>query len=296
MFENASSRKGSTAKLSVESLEDRTTPAVVGTNGTLDPTAFTSAGPVDRAYLSEAARISFVQAWIGTVEAAQGSDPGLRQFGSQLAAQELAFFNAIFPALTPAGATLQPTQFDAQLTGSFSNQSAAEIDSQFVGLSTLYSLQASALAQAETVLGSSPTVRVVAQQQLFLTQQEILAEAGLLGSSNGLAVLNLFQVLGSFDSIGVPGMVAAGQTATSTTAFGNGFGSGFGTGFGTTGGFGTASTLGVGTQTGFGSGATFGMNTGFGPASTAGGSFNGGFGPGSSFGGTVGGFGPASGF
>jgi hypothetical protein len=287
MFENVSSRRsavgGPTAKLSLESLEDRTTPAFVGTNGVaLDPVSIAQSGPIDKAFLSEAARLSLLQAGIGTVEAAQGSDPRLRQFGAQQAAQELAFFNQVLPALTPAGETLQLTQFDLQLAGTFPNLTPQQMDSQFLALSTLYTLQAATLAQAETVLGSSALVRAVAQEEFFGNQQEMLVEAGLLGSTTGLAMVNLFGALGSFDSIGVPGLLAAGRTTSfGTTAVGTN--SGFGTS-------GTAGTFGNGISTGFGPGAGFGMNTGFGPGNTAGGAATGGFGPGASFG-TSNGFG-----
>jgi hypothetical protein len=288
MVENVSSRRGSaggrTTKLSLESLEDRTNPVIVGANGVaLDPVAISQSGPIDRAYLAESARLSLLQAGIGALEAAQGSNASFRQFGSQLAAQEITFFNQVFPALAPAGATLQLTQFDLQLVNSFPGLTPAQMDSQFIALSALYSLQSHTLAQAETVLGSSPTVRTVAQEEFAGTQQELLAEATLLGSANSLALLNLFGFMGSFDSIGVPGLVAAGQTTT------------FGTTFSPNGGFGPSSTVGVGTSTGFGSGASFGMSTGFGPSTTAGGSSTNGFGPNSSFG-TSGGFGPDSGF
>lgn len=287
MVENVRSRRsavgGPTAKLSLESLEDRTTPAFLGTTGAaLDPVAIAQSGPVDKAYLSEAARLSLLQAGIGTVEAAQGSDARFRQFGAQLAAQEIALFNELLPALTPAGETLQLTQFDLQLANTFPNLTPEQMDSQFIALSTLYTLQSATLAQAETVLGSSPVVRAVAQQELFATQQEMLVDAGLLGSTTGLAMLNLFGLLGSFDSIGVPGLIAAGQTtAFGTTAVGTS--SGFGTS-------GTAGTFGNGISMGFGPGAGFGMNTGFGPGNTAGGAAIGGFGPGASFG-TSSGFG-----
>jgi hypothetical protein len=261
MFENIGALGGSAAAPRLEPLEDRTTPAVVGTNGgTLDPVAVAQAGPIDQAFLAESARLNLLEAWLGAVASAQGSSPQVRQFGAQLSSQQIGFFNEALSALQAAGQTVQFTQFDLQLFGSFTSLTPGQVDSQFMALATLYTLQSATLAQAETVLGSSPAIRTFAQEQLFAGQQELLVEANILGSTNTLGMANLFGLLGSFDSIGVSGLSARGTTAG---AFGTG-------GSGVNNGFGPATTAGTGANGGFGPGAGVGTNNGFGPGSSFG--------------------------
>src|SRR5262245_13261784 len=110
MFENVSSLSVSNGGRAIgprlESLEGRTTPAVVGPgiNGVvLDPFTVSRAAPIDQAFLGELARSSLLLAAFGTIEANQGFDPRTRQVGAQLAADQTAIFNATFPLLPAAG-------------------------------------------------------------------------------------------------------------------------------------------------------------------------------------------------
>ena len=290
MFENVSSLSVSNGGRAIgprlESLEDRTTPAVVrpGINGVvLDPVAVSQSAPIDRAFLAESARLSMLLASFGTVEANQGSNQQLRQLGAQIASDQTAILNATLPLLPVAGVPVQFSQFDTLVLQTFPLQSATTIDSQFLVLSTLYGLQFAALTQSELFLGVSPNVRAFAQAELFVIQQDLLFSAALLGPSSTLSIAGLF---GTFNALN-PTLVIGTGSGTIALSTSGGFGPSSTVGFASSSGFGPSSGFGVGTSNGFGPGAPFGTSTGFGSASTVG------FGPGVTFG-SSGGFGPAS--
>ena len=277
MFENVGSlcvsNGGRAIGPRLESLEDRTTPAVVGpgVNGVvLDPVAVAQSAPIDRAFLAESARLSMILASFGTTEANQGADPRIRQLGQQIADEQTAILNATLPLLTVAGVPLQFSQFDVILLQTFPLQSPTTIDAQFTVLSTLYGLQFAALTQSELFLGVSPNVRAFAQAELFVIQQELLLNAALLGPISTLSITGLF---GSFNALNPTLVIGTGSGTIALS---------------TSGGFGPSSTVGFVPSNGFGPGASFGTSTGFGPSTTAG------FGSSSAFGGF--GFGSSSGF
>ncbi|QJW95505.1 hypothetical protein [Frigoriglobus tundricola] len=304
MFENAGSRRASGGKngpaLGLESLEDRTTPA--------------AAPLLDQAFLAESARLDMVQAWLGMVEATRGANSQTRAAGEQLYTTQLNALNQITPVLRQLGLSVQLSSFDTAIAQELPTRSAAEIDSQFLALSTMDAIQAAALDRTELRFSSNSAAVSFAEAQLLVTQQELLTEVDLLGAGGAANTLSLFEALGGFSTsgIGSPGTTGfgaigapdtsgfSGIALTSTGQFGPatataGFGPANSNGSSSSEGFGPANTAGGAASGGFGPASTVGgaASGGFGPASTAGGAASGGFGPGATFG-SNNGFGPAS--
>lgn len=218
MFENLSSLSvsgpGRSAAPRLEALEDRTTPTVTATftnpfapfatanynnpfasgAAALNGQTVTS-GPVDQAYLSEVARISVMEWFFGTTVATQGFDPQIRAFGQQLASNEFALFNQVFPVLTASGIPLQLTPIDQALINALPTLVPTDVDSQFLFLSSLYGLQAFGQAQTEAVLGTNLLVRSFAQSQLAPLQNQLQFGFTLLGPTGTNTTLNTFTAL-----------------------------------------------------------------------------------------------------
>ncbi|MBN9119394.1 MAG: DUF4142 domain-containing protein [Planctomycetes bacterium] len=308
MFENLDSLSvsggGRVAGFRLESLEDRTTPAVVSTlatpagsfafdTSTLNGLTFTSATGVDQAFLSEAARISVMQWFLGTTEANQGSDPQIRAFGQQLANSEIALFNQLSSVLSGSGIPLQLTPIDQALISAVPGLAPTTLDSQFLSLSSLYGMQAAGLAQTESLLGTNANALAFAQSLFSPLQSQLQTGFGFLGPTATASTFNMFSTLGGFGGVGpFSTNVGVGTTAFGLTPFGANVGVGTTAFFTPVTGFGTFGAAPVG---GFGPGATFGTSTGFGPSNTTTGFNNAGFGPANA---TTGvdttGFGPAN--
>jgi len=287
----------STAGLRLESLEDRTTPAVVSPAvnpfavdaSALGGVTLGQAANIDRAFLSEVARVSAMEWFLGTTAASQGANAQIRSFGQQLAASELNLLNQVVPALTRSGGTIQLTPVDLQLINTLSTLPAGAIDNQFLFFSNLYGLQSAGLARTEAQLGTNATVRTFAQSQFTPVLNQLQTGFGFIDPNLAATTVNLFPSLdrsGVFSTSLNTGLNGTGFAGVAPTSFGTtssattGFGtSGFGTTAVGTSGFGTTA---VGTTTfgssGFGPGASFGTNSGFGPANTMT-SFDSGFGP-----------------
>jgi hypothetical protein len=295
MFENVRSLRGSgggtSAALRLESLEDRTTPAVVvAIPGPLSTITSTPSTLVDQQYLIEQTRLSLMQVFLGTVEATHGTSGLVQAFAQQVVAADTNALNQLVPALAAEGLTFQLSVFDAQVIATLPTLSGIAVDTQFLALSAMNTFQSTTLDRTQVAFGFNPAVRAFAQQQVSVAEQVLLSEVTLLGPAAASATLSLFNLLGGF---------------TVTSAFGAPGTTGFGTiGLSATGGFGPGNTNGAGLTTsgpnafgptgGFGPTAPFGTSNGFGPQSTVGGGVSIGFGPGASFGGTSNGFGPQS--
>src|SRR5262245_59689769 len=129
---------GRTARLSLEALEDRTTPAVVASADPSGTFAFNTAllsgitlapaAATDRAFLAEVGRVSVMQWFLGQTVAAQGADPQVRAFGEQLAASQLDLFNQVLPVLARSGVPLQLTPIDQTLINTLPTMTGAALD------------------------------------------------------------------------------------------------------------------------------------------------------------------------
>ena len=298
MFENAGSRRAWSGQngpaLGLEPLEDRTTPAAA------------QSPLLDQAFLAESARLDLVQAWLGMVESTQGSNSQIRAFGQQLFTTQLNAFNQINPVLKQLGLSVQLSSFDTAIAKELPTQSPAEIDSQFLALSTMDAIQAAALDRTELTFSTNSAAVSFAQAQLLVTQQELLTEVDFLGANGAASTLSLFEALGGFGGttgLGSPGTTGfgaigapdttgfSGVALTSTGQFGPatataGFGPANSNGSSSSEGFGPSSTAGSMESAGFGPANTAGhsVSDGFGPANSAGSSASGGFGPGATFG------------
>jgi len=290
VFENLDSLSvsggGRVAGLRLESLEDRTTPAVVSTlSGPLGAFAVDAAAlsgitlaasaNVDRAFLSEVARVSVMQWFLATTEANQGSDPQIRAFAQQLATNQLNLFNQVLPVLQRSGVPFQLNQIDLALAGALPGLSGTNLDTQFLFFSSLYGLQGLGLAQTEAQLGGNVGVRAFAQSALSPLQTQLRTGFGFLGTDTMTATLNLFSTLngsGPFSTTLATATTGfAGLPPTTSPVVGLGVNTGFNTvpsGFtstSTTGTFGSTSTTGAfgstSTKGTFGSTPT-GFNTG----------------------------------
>jgi hypothetical protein len=281
VFENLSSLSvsgsGRAAGFRLESLEDRTTPAIVSTlaspfgsftfdTNVLNAVALTASASTDRAFLAEVARVSVMEWFLGTTVANQGSNQQIRSFGQQLADSQLALFNQLVPVLNRSGIALQLTALDQALVSGLPTLSGTALDTQFLFFSSLYGLQAAGFAQTESLFGTDPNVRSFAQSLLSPFQNQLQTGFGFLGTNAANTTLNMFASLGGFGSLGVTGL---GTTGFGTNPFGTGFGT---TGFGTTGintnttgSFANGQTFGTFGTSAFGPGATSGATVGFGP-------------------------------
>lgn len=312
MFENLNSLSVSGAGRSaprLEALEDRTTPAVVGpatagfgaaglgaaglgaagvSTAAIDNVSFSAASALDRAFVAEVGRLSLMQAFLGTVAADRASDPQVRAFGAQLAADQFALFQRVSPLVTQGGLNVQLTAIDRALIGALPTLSGADLDAQFLAFSGFYGLQAAGLSQFGSAFGSG-AVRSFAGSSLTALQTQLQTGFDLSGAGAFGTTFGMFSAMGGFGPFTSSGLGTAGFNATGA------FNSPFNTGFGAT-GFNTFGTVGGFNGTGFGPGASFGASTGFGPANTTTG-FGGGFGPASTTGGfNSSGFGPGSSF
>jgi hypothetical protein len=274
VFENLDSLSvsggGRGAGLRLESLEDRTTPAVFSTfSGPLgsfavDATVLSgvtlaTSASVDRAFLSEVARVSVVQWFLATTEANQGADPQIRAFAQQLATNQLNLFNQLLPVLQRSGVAFQLNQIDQALASAFPTLSGANLDTQFLFFSSLYGLQGLGLAQTEAQLGTNAVVRAFAQSALSPLQAQLRIGFGFLGTDATTATLNLFSTLSGFG----PFSTTLGASAATAPVVGLGVNTGFDTvppaftaPTSTTGTFGSTSTNGS-TPTGFNTTGTF---------------------------------------
>jgi hypothetical protein len=289
VFENLDSLSVSggrrAAGMRLEALEDRTTPAVITAFSSplaVDTTALSgitlaaNAG-IDRAFLSEVARVSVVQFFLATTEANQGSDPQIRAFAQQLAASQLDVFNQVLPVLQRSGVPFQLNQIDLALASVLPTLSGTNLDTQFLFFSSLYGLQGLGLAQTEAQLGTNVSVRAFAQATFSPLQTQLQTGFGFLGLNTTTATLNLFSTLSGFGpfstTLGTTSGVFVGTptatvfTSTSIGTFGSTPTSGM---FGSTptgGVFGSPPTglnpgPGTGTFTGPGTGTFTGPGTG----------------------------------
>jgi hypothetical protein len=262
------SGRGRAAGMRLEALEDRTTPAVVSALSgpfAVDTTALSgvtlaaNAG-IDRAFLSEVARVSVMQWFLATTEANQGSDPQVRALAQQIAANQLDLFNQVLPVLQRSGATFQLNQIDLALASVFSTLSGTNLDTQFLFFSSLYGLQGFGLAQTEARLGVDVNVRAFAQSALSALQTQLQNGFGLLGTNTTTATLNLFSTLSGFGPFSTTlgttsGVFVGAPTTTAFTSTPTGtFGSTSATGM-----FGSTSATGMfgSTPTGFSTTGTF---------------------------------------
>jgi len=285
---------GRVAGMRLESLEDRTTPAIVAPVSSplasvavdaaaLSGTTLAASANVDRAFLSEVARVSVMQWFIATTEANQGSNPQIRAFAQQLATNSLNLFNQVLPVLQRSGATFQLNQIDLALAGALPALSGTNLDTQFLFFNSLYGLQGLGLAQTEAQLGGNVGVRAFAQLALSPLQTQLRTGFGFLGTDATTGTLNLFSTLNGFGPFSTTLATAttgfAGLPPSSTApVVGLGVNTGFNTvpsGFtstSTTGTFGSTSTTGA-----FGSTSTMGTfgstPTGFNTGGTATGTF-----------------------
>ncbi len=314
MFEHLDSLSASSGKAAprLEEMEDRTTPAVVGTatpgfgtagvgtagivntgfnNGfntgfnttALNGLSLSNATAIDRAFVAEAGRLSLMQTFLGTLAANQATDPQVRSFGSQLAANQFALFQQVSPLVTQAGLNVQLTAIDRAVISALPTLTGSALNSQVAAFSSFYGLQQAGLAQFGTSFGGTG-IQSFSQSQFSPLLGQLQGGFGLVSPTLGATTLNMFGTMGGFGPLSVTGL---GTTGFNTNgAFNGTLNTGFG-GFGTT-GFNNGGFGAVNNGSGFGAGSTFvGNSTGFGPAGSTGFASNSGFGPAN----TTGGFG-----
>lgn len=233
---------GYRARLSLETFEDRTTPAAVGAPadrvGTFDFNAAVLDGvtlpltaATDSAFLGEVARISVMQWFLGTTEANQGADPVVREFGQELAQGQLALFNQLLPVITRSGIPIPLARADLQLAVTLSGATGAVLDTQVLVWSSVYTMQAAGLAQVEIFLGTEVVVRTFAHSELEPLQNQLQTGLDILGPDSTGAIVVMFSRLGGFGSIrvspfgtigfGTTGLAQAPPPATLPDLFGD---------------------------------------------------------------------------
>lgn len=252
MFESLNSLSvsgpGRGSGLRLEALEDRLTPGVLdtfnpfvpfagGTVAVLPPFAdpfspfgngafalsgliLPASAVVDSAYLIEVARTSVVQWFIGTTEAAQGSNPQARAFGQQLANSQFNLFNQVFPVLTASGLPLVFTPIDRALVNALPTLSAADLDTQALFFSSVYALDATGLTQTELQLGIIPGVRSFAQLQTVPLQTQLQTTFGILGPNLTSTTLNIFSTVSGSGVFNVTGLVTPPFNPSQFNTFG----------------------------------------------------------------------------
>jgi len=271
VFENLNSLSvsggGRVAGMRLEALEDRTTPAVVSTlpgpvgafavdAAALSGTTLAANAGIDRAFLSEAARVSVMQWFLATTEANQGSNPQIRAFAQQLATNQLNLFNQLLPVLQRSGVPFQLNQIDQALATVFPTLSGTNLDTQFLFFNSLYGLQGLGLAQTEAQLGTNAGVRAFAQSAFSPLQTQLRTGFGFLGLNSTTSTLNLFSTLSGSGPFGTTLGAATGFAGVSPSATAPVVGLGVNTGFDTVPSAFTSSTPTTGT---FGSTATTGV-------------------------------------
>jgi hypothetical protein len=230
MFENTNSMPvsgpGRAVAPRLESLEDRTTPAVVSTTSAtaaLNGLVLGSTALTDRAFLSELGRISAMQLFLAATEANRGSSPQIRSFAEQLVTSELNLVNALIPALGRSGVSVQFTPTDFELVQTLPSLTGSALDNTFLFFNILNGLEAEGLAQAEFgFLGTNATLLTFARSELSLLQNQLQTEFGLLGTNT---TFNMFSQIGGFGTTGF-GTTGFGMTGFGTTAVGSTFGAG----------------------------------------------------------------------